>query len=63
MGRYLLLNLGKSEAPSGISRVHILYALAKQGKNLGAFKFVRATYDQLQVWNESFLPTLQLLEN
>ncbi|XP_067933831.1 intraflagellar transport protein 122 homolog isoform X2 [Watersipora subatra] len=48
MGRYLLLNLGKSEAPAGISRVHILYALAKQGKNLGAFKFVRAAYDQLQ---------------
>ena len=53
MGRYLLLSLGKSPAPNGISKVHILYALAKQGKNLGAYKFVRAAYDQLQVSDHS----------
>lgn len=55
MGRYLLLSLGKKEAPAGISRMHILYALAKQGKNLGAYKFVRAAFDQLQVCCNVFL--------
>merc|ERR1740117_2265062 len=37
------------EVPLGISRVYILYALAKQAQNLGAFKLARMAYDKLQV--------------
>lgn len=37
------------EVPLGISRVYILYALAKQAQNLGAFKLARTAYDKLQV--------------
>merc|ERR1719387_2799772 len=37
------------EVPLGLSRVYILYALAKQAQNLGAFKLARMAYDKLQV--------------
>jgi len=37
------------EVPLGISRVYILYALAKQAQSLGAFKLARTAYDKLQV--------------
>jgi len=37
------------EVPLGISRVYILYALAKQAQTLGAFKLARMAYDKLQV--------------
>mmetsp|Transcript_56941 Transcript_56941/g.123236 ORF Transcript_56941/g.123236 Transcript_56941/m.123236 type:complete len:1277 (+) Transcript_56941:78-3908(+) len=37
------------DVPLGISRVYILYALAKQAQNLGAFKLARMAYDKLQV--------------
>merc|ERR1719326_1577893 len=37
------------EVPIGISRVYILYALAKQAQNLGAYKLARMAYDKLQV--------------
>merc|ERR1712072_838484 len=33
----------------GISCVYILYALAKQAQNLGAYKLARMAYDKLQV--------------
>ncbi len=31
-----------------MSRVYVLYALAKQGRNLGAFKVARHAFDKLQ---------------
>lgn len=37
------------EVPLGISRVYILYALAKQAQNLCAYKLARMAYDKLQV--------------
>jgi len=37
------------EVPLGISRVYILYALAKQAQNLGAYKLARMAYEKLQV--------------
>jgi len=37
------------EVPLGISRVYILYALAKQAQSLGAYKLARTAYDKLQV--------------
>mmetsp|Transcript_9414 Transcript_9414/g.27995 ORF Transcript_9414/g.27995 Transcript_9414/m.27995 type:complete len:1296 (-) Transcript_9414:29-3916(-) len=37
------------EVPLGISRVYILYALAKQAQSLNAFKLARMAYDKLQV--------------
>jgi len=37
------------EVPLGISRVYILYALAKQAQALGAYKLARTAYEKLQV--------------
>ena len=37
---YLLHELG-NDPPRGVSRFSVLYALAKQAKNLGAFKLAR----------------------
>jgi len=37
------------EVPLGISRVYILYALAKQAQSLGAYKLARTAYEKLQV--------------
>ncbi|CAG2107867.1 unnamed protein product [Medioppia subpectinata] len=46
MARYLFHSTMAS-APEGVSKVIILYALAKQGRNLGAFKLVRHVYEKL----------------
>ncbi|GMI36406.1 hypothetical protein TrRE_jg11942 [Triparma retinervis] len=48
VSRFLINSMGNSDAPYGISRVNILYTLAKQAKVLGAFKLARFTYDRLQ---------------
>ena len=40
--------MGAREAPHGISKVKILFALAKQAKHLGAYKLARFAYDKLQ---------------
>lgn len=49
MARYLLARLiTESEVPLGISRVYILYTLAKQATNLEAFKLARTAYERLQ---------------
>ena len=40
--RFLINGLGGREAPHGVSRVKILYTLAKQAKHLGAFKLARS---------------------
>ncbi|XP_057296410.1 intraflagellar transport protein 122 homolog [Hydractinia symbiolongicarpus] len=47
MGRFLLHSLIK-EVPHGVSRVHALFAVAKQGKSLGAYKLARYAFDKLQ---------------
>ncbi|XP_020611190.1 intraflagellar transport protein 122 homolog isoform X2 [Orbicella faveolata] len=47
IARYLLHMLVK-EIPPGVSRVSTLFALAKQSKNLGAYKMARTAYDKLQ---------------
>jgi intraflagellar transport protein 122 len=43
-----LLNGVRSSVPLGISKVAVLYSLAKQSRNLGAFKLARYAYDSLQ---------------
>lgn len=48
MARFLL-HQTLTECPSGVSRVAILYALAKQSRNLGAYKMARHAYDKLQI--------------
>jgi intraflagellar transport protein 122 len=55
IGRYLLNTLHdpkndgrQTEAPFGISRAYILFALAKHSKALGAYKLARETNAQLQ---------------
>lgn len=48
VARFLMNSLGAKEAPHGISRVKILYTLAKQAKALGAFKLARSAYEKLQ---------------
>lgn len=45
--QYLLNNTQSEEAPHGISKVYTLFALAKQGKVLGAFKLARQAYTKL----------------
>ncbi|XP_063677481.1 intraflagellar transport protein 122 homolog isoform X2 [Bolinopsis microptera] len=47
MARFLLHNLSQ-EIPYGVSKVSILYALAKQSKNMGAYKMARHAFDKLQ---------------
>lgn len=49
-----LINSIVTEQPFRISRVYILYTLAKQGKSLGAFKLARFAFEKL--W-ELKLPT------
>jgi intraflagellar transport protein 122 len=49
VARFLLNSVGKGEAPYGISRVHTLYTLTKQAKELGAHKLARYAYEQLQL--------------
>uniref|UniRef100_A0A3Q0R164 Intraflagellar transport protein 122 homolog n=1 Tax=Amphilophus citrinellus TaxID=61819 RepID=A0A3Q0R164_AMPCI len=45
--RFLLNNLTK-DIPPGISKVNTLYALAKQSRQLGAYKLARYAYEKLQ---------------
>ncbi len=45
--RYLMHEL-MSEHPKGVSQFSVLYALAKQSKNLGAFKLARLVMDKIQ---------------
>ncbi|WAR26649.1 IF122-like protein [Mya arenaria] len=47
ISRYLLHQMN-NDIPHGISKAGTLYALAKQSKNLGAFKLARFAYDKLQ---------------
>nr|XP_034307390.1 intraflagellar transport protein 122 homolog isoform X7 [Crassostrea gigas] len=47
ISRYLL-HMIQGGIPHGISKVGTLYALAKQSKNLGAFKLARYAYEKLQ---------------
>ncbi|XP_061187800.1 intraflagellar transport protein 122 homolog isoform X3 [Saccostrea echinata] len=47
ISRYLL-HMIQSGIPHGISKVGTLYALAKQSKNLGAYKLARYAYEKLQ---------------
>ena len=50
IARYLLCTIGKQGAqpPFGVSKVYVVYALAKQGKALGAYKLARTVFDKLQ---------------
>eukprot|EP01084_Bolivina_argentea_P105993 189811_1 len=45
---FLLNVLNGSEPPRGISRVHILYTLTKQAKDLGVHQFTKEVYKDLQ---------------
>jgi len=45
--QYLLNNTKDAEAPYGVSKVYTLYAIAKQGKVLGAYKLARQAYLRL----------------
>nr|XP_035129701.1 intraflagellar transport protein 122 homolog isoform X8 [Callithrix jacchus] len=47
ISRFLLHSLPK-DTPSGISKVKILFTLAKQSKALGAYRLARHAYDKLQ---------------
>ncbi|KAL4226474.1 hypothetical protein ACF0H5_014457 [Mactra antiquata] len=47
ISRYLLHKMNE-DIPHGISKAGTLYALAKQSKNLGAFKLARYAYEKLQ---------------
>lgn len=47
IARYLLHAI-KDNVPMGVSKVAILYSLAKQSRNLGAFKLARHAYETLQ---------------
>jgi intraflagellar transport protein 122 len=53
IARYLVCciskrRLAKSISPFGVSEVNIIYALAKQGKHLEAYKLARHAFDKLQ---------------
>ena len=53
--RYLLNVLGPlKKDPAGLSRVHILYALAQTSQQLEAFKLARWAYDRLQAYKIPF---------
>ena len=47
ISRYLMHEL-LVEHPKGVSKFSVLYALAKQAKNLGAFKLARQVMDKIQ---------------
>jgi intraflagellar transport protein 122 len=51
IARYLLCTISKKgvQPPFGVSKVYTVYALAKQGKALGAYKLARTAFDKLQV--------------
>lgn len=46
MARWLF-HIALTHTPKGVSKVSILYALAKQGRNLGAYKLTRHVYEKL----------------
>lgn len=48
MARYLLHRLNGEDIPVGVSKVYTLYTLAKQSRQLQAYKLARYAYDQLQ---------------
>lgn len=43
-----LMHGAQKELPRGVSKVDILFALAKQSRNLEAFKLARLAYEKLQ---------------
>jgi len=45
--QYILNNSKDEETPHGVSKVYTLFAIAKQGKTLGAFKLARQAYQRL----------------
>mmetsp|Transcript_3049 Transcript_3049/g.4655 ORF Transcript_3049/g.4655 Transcript_3049/m.4655 type:complete len:1198 (+) Transcript_3049:84-3677(+) len=47
MARFLLSRINKS-APMGVSKVYTLFALAKQGKQLGSYKVAHFAFERLQ---------------
>lgn len=47
IARFLLQSM-QSGVPPGISKVSTLFALAKQSRNLGAYKLARTAYEKLQ---------------
>ena len=47
ISRYLLHELSK-EHPKGVSKFSVLYALAKQARNLGAYKLARHVLEKIQ---------------
>ncbi|XP_069142693.1 intraflagellar transport protein 122 homolog isoform X2 [Argopecten irradians] len=61
ISRYLL-HMMQANVPHGISKVGTLYALAKQSKNLGAYKLARYAYEKLQSLRvpSRFLETVDL---
>jgi intraflagellar transport protein 122 len=48
VSRFLINSMRQAESPPGVSRVNILYTLAKQANVLGAYKLARVTYTNLQ---------------
>jgi intraflagellar transport protein 122 len=48
ISRYLLNKLGQVQQPFGISKAAVLFALAKQSRNLEAFKLARQAFEKLQ---------------
>lgn len=46
--RLLLGRLTRAEAPSGVSLVYVLHALATHGEAMGAYKLARHAYNRLQ---------------
>ena len=52
ISRYLMHELGQQEnpkgVPKGVSRFAVLYALAKQSRNLGAYKLARHVLEKIQ---------------
>ena len=48
LSRFLVSGLGRN-TPFGISRMNILFALARQSKSLQAFKLARYAFDKLQL--------------
>eukprot|EP00906_Rhabdomonas_costata_P031099 RCo043952 len=49
IARYLMMAL-KGQVPMGISKLNVLVALAKLGKQLGTYKLARSAYDKLQTF-------------
>jgi intraflagellar transport protein 122 len=45
--QFILNNTHTTDVPHGVSKVYTLFALAKQGKMLGAFKLARQAYSKL----------------